>query len=43
MTADQIDHPDGRVELSASVTLSDPALYNDDLALVPLARRTAQV
>lgn len=40
MTADQIDHADGRVELSPGVVLSEPALYNEDLAPVPLARRT---
>jgi NCS1 family nucleobase:cation symporter-1 len=37
---DQVEHADGRVELSAGVTLSDPALFNDDLAPVPLSRRT---
>src|SRR5580698_10489379 len=40
MTVDQIDHADGRVELSPGVKLDDPALYNEDLAPVPLARRT---
>src|SRR6202451_4568321 len=40
MQAEQIDHADGRVELSPGVVLADPALYNDDLAPVPLARRT---
>jgi len=40
MTADQIDHADGRVELAARVKLDDPALYNEDLAPVPLERRT---
>ena len=40
MPSDQIAHADGRVELAPGVILSDPALYNEDLAPVPLARRT---
>jgi NCS1 family nucleobase:cation symporter-1 len=37
---DQIEQPDGRVELAPGVKLDDPRLYNEDLAPVPLAKRT---
>jgi NCS1 family nucleobase:cation symporter-1 len=38
--AEQIVHPDGRVELAPGVTLTDRALYNDDLAPTSLEKRT---
>ncbi len=38
--AEQTESPDGRVELAAGVTLSDPALFNADLAPVALSSRT---
>ncbi|MBF6331683.1 NCS1 family nucleobase:cation symporter-1 [Nocardia transvalensis] len=37
--AEQIQLPDGRVELADGVVLDDPALANDDLRPVPVARR----
>jgi len=37
---EQIERPDGRVELHASVVLDDPALFNDDLAPTSLEKRT---
>jgi NCS1 family nucleobase:cation symporter-1 len=37
---EQIEREDGRVELAEGVVLSDPALYNDDLAPTKIARRT---
>jgi NCS1 family nucleobase:cation symporter-1 len=40
MTSDDIEHEDGRVEIAPTVVLSDPRLWNEDLAPVPLARRT---
>jgi NCS1 family nucleobase:cation symporter-1 len=39
-TASQIEHPDGRVELIDTSRVERSALYNEDLAPVPLARRT---
>ena len=36
----QIEHPDGRVELSPSVVLSDARLFNEDLAPTRLSSRT---
>jgi NCS1 family nucleobase:cation symporter-1 len=36
----QIEHADGRVELAEGVKLSDPALFNEDLAPTALAKRT---
>ncbi|MBL8605461.1 MAG: NCS1 family nucleobase:cation symporter-1 [Myxococcales bacterium] len=38
--ADQIEHPDGRVELREGVDLSGSALYNHDLAPTTVAQRT---
>jgi NCS1 family nucleobase:cation symporter-1 len=35
-----IQHPDGRVELRNEAALHDSPLYNEDLAPVPVARRT---
>ena len=35
-----IEHPDGRIELRAPEALARSALYNADLAPVPVARRT---
>jgi len=40
MASDQIVRADGRVELAPGVTLSDPALYNEDLAPVAISKRT---
>ncbi len=37
---DQIDRPDGRVELGEDVVLDDPALYNEDLAPINMEKRT---
>lgn len=37
---EQIEKPDGRVELTESVVLEDPALYNEDLAPTSIAQRT---
>lgn len=37
---DTIEHEDGRVELSAPEALEGSALYNEDLAPVPVAKRT---
>lgn len=37
---DTIEHDDGRVELSAPEALEGSALYNEDLAPVPVAKRT---
>lgn len=37
---EQTEHGDGRVELDASVVLSDPLLFNDDLAPTRVATRT---
>ncbi len=39
-TSEQVERADGRVELSDSVVLDDPALYNDDLAPVRIEKRT---
>lgn len=36
----QIEHPDGRVELIDTSRVERSALYNEDLAPVPIARRT---
>ncbi len=36
----QIEHPDGRVELVDTSRIERSALYNEDLAPIPLARRT---
>jgi NCS1 family nucleobase:cation symporter-1 len=38
--AEQSQLEDGRVELSAGVTLDDPALFNEDLAPTKVAQRT---
>jgi nucleobase:cation symporter-1, NCS1 family len=38
--ANQIEHPDGRVELTDTSRVERSALYNEDLAPVPIARRT---
>ena len=40
MVTEQIEHADGRVELSENVVLSDPALFNEDLAPTRVASRT---
>jgi NCS1 family nucleobase:cation symporter-1 len=40
VAASQIAHADGRVELPAGTVLDDAALWNEDLAPVPLAKRT---
>src|SRR3989440_4119757 len=40
MSAEQIEHPDGRVELLESVVLDDKRLYNEDLAPTRVAKRT---
>ena len=37
---EQIERPDGRVELRAGIVLDDPALFNEDLAPVAIAKRT---
>lgn len=37
---EQIERPDGRVELREDVVLSDPALFNEDLAPTSVAKRT---
>jgi NCS1 family nucleobase:cation symporter-1 len=37
---DQIEHPDGRVELAEHVKLDDARLYNEDLAPTHVAKRT---
>jgi NCS1 family nucleobase:cation symporter-1 len=37
--AQQVEHPDGRVELSPEVQLKDSALYNDDLAPTRVEKR----
>jgi NCS1 family nucleobase:cation symporter-1 len=39
-TDDQIERPDGRVELRSDIVLDDPALYNEDLAPTRLEKRT---
>jgi NCS1 family nucleobase:cation symporter-1 len=39
-TPDQIERPDGRVELAEHVELDDPALYNEDLAPTSISKRT---
>src|SRR5580658_1841145 len=36
----QIEYSDGRVELAPGVVLDDPALFSEDLAPTPLAKRT---
>jgi len=36
----QVEHPDGRVELTDTSRVEQSALYNEDLAPVPIARRT---
>ncbi len=36
----QVEHPDGRVELTDTSRVERSALYNHDLAPVPIARRT---
>src|SRR3954454_10178186 len=38
--SEQIEHPDGRVELGPGVVLDDPALYNEDLAPTRVEKRT---
>ena len=38
--ANQIEHPDGRVELTDTSRIERSPLYNEDLAPVPIARRT---
>ena len=40
MLAEQIEKPDGRVELLEDVNLSGSPLYNEDLAPTPLAKRS---
>src|SRR5258707_660318 len=40
MAVDDVQHPDGRVELAEEVVLSDRRLYNADLAPTRVARRT---
>jgi len=40
MTTEQIEHPDGRVELAESVTLDDARLFNEDLAPTHVSKRT---
>src|SRR3954469_788791 len=40
MQVEQIAHADGRVELAPGVSLSDRALFNEDLAPTALSRRT---
>jgi nucleobase:cation symporter-1, NCS1 family len=37
---EQIEKPDGRVELTEGVTLEDPALFNEDLAPTKIEKRT---
>src|SRR5271155_637833 len=39
MSAEQVELPDGRVELASGVVLSDPALFNHDLAPTKVAER----
>jgi len=39
-TGEQIERPDGRVELTSDVVLGDPALYNEDLAPTRIEKRT---
>jgi NCS1 family nucleobase:cation symporter-1 len=36
----QVQHPDGRVELRETARVEESPLYNEDLAPVPLSRRT---
>jgi len=36
----QVEHPDGRVELTDTSRIERSALYNEDLAPVPIAKRT---
>lgn len=40
VTDEQIERPDGRVELRDDVVLDDPALYNEDLAPTRMEKRT---
>ena len=40
MADEQIERPDGRVELAEGVVLGDLALYNEDLAPTKIAKRT---
>jgi len=40
MLQEQVEHPDGRVELKEGVTLDDPALFNEDLAPTRVSSRT---
>jgi len=40
MADEQIERPDGRVELAEDVVLDDPALFNEDLAPTSIAKRT---
>ena len=40
MAAEQTEHGDGRVELGSGVTLSDPRLFNHDLAPTRVEQRT---
>lgn len=37
---EQVERPDGRVELADGVVLDDPALFNDDLAPTAITKRT---
>ena len=37
---EQIERPDGRVELAEGVKLEDPALFNEDLAPTEMSKRT---
>ena len=36
----QVEHPDGRVEIADTRRIEQSPLYNEDLAPVPVARRT---
>ena len=38
--ANQVEHPDGRVELTDTSRIERSALYNEDLAPVPISQRT---
>ncbi|MEO5896306.1 MAG: NCS1 family nucleobase:cation symporter-1 [Vicinamibacterales bacterium] len=38
--SNQVEHPDGRVELTDTSRIERSALYNEDLAPVPISRRT---
>ena len=38
--SEQVERPDGRIELSPDVVLDDPALHNEDLAPTKIEKRT---